>query len=80
VAPGSVDTERYTQFPGSQGPAAAARIEREMALSHPLGRVARSREVAAAIAYLLSGDAGFITGATVPVDGGRSVLVHDPGS
>ncbi|WP_307827585.1 SDR family oxidoreductase [Planomonospora sp. ID82291] len=78
VAPGSVDTERHAEFLGSREPADAARIEREMALLHPLGRVARSREVAAAIAYLLSGDAGFITGATVPVDGGRSVLAHDP--
>ncbi|MGW0069150.1 SDR family NAD(P)-dependent oxidoreductase [Streptosporangium sandarakinum] len=80
VAPGSVDTERYAEFLDSQEPAAAARIEREMALLHPLGRVARSREVAAAIAYLLSDDAGFVTGATVPVDGGRSVLAQDPES
>ncbi|MEV0197875.1 SDR family oxidoreductase [Nonomuraea sp. NPDC050691] len=78
VAPGSVATERYAEFLGSQGPAAAARVEREMALIHPLGRVAQSREIAAAIAYLLSDCAGFITGATVPVDGGRSVLAHDP--
>ncbi|MFC4537014.1 SDR family NAD(P)-dependent oxidoreductase [Sphaerisporangium dianthi] len=80
VAPGSVDTERYARFLGAQAPADAARVEREMALSHPLGRVARPQEVAAAIAYLLSEDAGFITGATVPVDGGRSVLAHDPES
>ncbi|MEU6742208.1 SDR family NAD(P)-dependent oxidoreductase [Streptosporangium sandarakinum] len=80
VAPGSVDTERYAEFLGSREPADAARVEREMALLHPLGRVARSREVAAVIAYLLSDDAGFVTGATVPVDGGRSVLAQDPES
>ncbi|MGW0591600.1 SDR family NAD(P)-dependent oxidoreductase [Streptosporangium sp. NPDC002607] len=80
VAPGSVDTERYAEFLGSQKPDVVARIEREMALLHPLGRVARAREVAAAIVYLLSDDAGFITGATVPVDGGRSVLARDPES
>jgi NAD(P)-dependent dehydrogenase (short-subunit alcohol dehydrogenase family) len=49
-----------------------------MALLHPLGRVGRPEEIAAAIAYLLSDDASFITGATVPVDGGRSVLARDP--
>ncbi|MFC4061465.1 SDR family NAD(P)-dependent oxidoreductase [Planomonospora corallina] len=78
VAPGSVGTERYADFLASQQPATAAGIEQEMARLHPIGRVARPQEVAAAIVYLLSGDAGFITGATVPVDGGRSVLAHDP--
>jgi NAD(P)-dependent dehydrogenase (short-subunit alcohol dehydrogenase family) len=34
--------------------------------------------VAGAVAHLLSDDASFINGATVPVDGGRSVLARDP--
>ncbi|MEU4539686.1 SDR family oxidoreductase [Streptosporangium sp. NPDC023825] len=78
VAPGSVGTERYAEFLGSREPAEAARVEREMALLHPIGRVARPEEVAAAIVHLLSDDAAFITGATVPVDGGRTVLARDP--
>lgn len=78
VAPGSVDTERYAEFLSHREPAAAAQVEREMGLLHPLGRVARAEEIAAAIAYLLSDDASFINGATVPVDGGRTVLAHDP--
>ncbi|GAA2985363.1 SDR family oxidoreductase [Streptosporangium longisporum] len=78
VAPGSVRTERYEDLLASQGPEAAARIERQMAQLHPLGRVARAEEVASAIVHLLGDDAAFITGATVPVDGGRSVLAHDP--
>jgi NAD(P)-dependent dehydrogenase (short-subunit alcohol dehydrogenase family) len=78
VALGSVATERYEAFLAEQAHAAAARVEHEMALLHPLGRVARPDEIAAAIAHLLSDDAGFITGATVPVDGGRSVLARDP--
>ncbi len=78
VAPGSVATERYEAFLGRQEPEAIARIEEEMRLLHPPGRVARSQEIAAAIVYLLSDDASFINGASVPVDGGRSVLARDP--
>ncbi len=72
VAPGSIATERYEELLRDLPPDDAARIEREMASLHPAGRVGRPSEVA----YLLR--AGFVTGATVPVDGGRTVLARDP--
>ena len=78
VALGSIGTERYEAFLGERDSAAAARIETEMRLLHPVGRVGRPSEVAAAVAYLLSDDASFISGVTLPVDGGRSVLARDP--
>ena len=78
VAPGTVSTERYESFLADHDPAARARIEEGMARLHPLGRVGRPEEIAAAVAYLLSDDASFINGATVAVDGGRVVLGLDP--
>lgn len=42
--------------------------------THALGRPGQPEEVAATIAYLASDGASFITGATVPVDGGRHAM------
>jgi NAD(P)-dependent dehydrogenase (short-subunit alcohol dehydrogenase family) len=67
VALGSIVTERYDD-----------RLDDALQRLHPLGRVGRSEEVAAVVEHLLSADASFVTGAIVPVDGGRSVLGHDP--
>lgn len=44
---------------------------------HPVKRLGRPDEVAAAIAFLASDECGFLTGASLMVDGGRSVLFHD---
>jgi NAD(P)-dependent dehydrogenase (short-subunit alcohol dehydrogenase family) len=40
---------------------------------HPIGRVGTPEEAAGVIAFLASEDAGFMTGLTIPVDGGRSI-------
>ena len=42
--------------------------------AHPMGRIGLPREAAAAVAFLASDDASFITGVLLPVDGGYSAI------
>jgi NAD(P)-dependent dehydrogenase (short-subunit alcohol dehydrogenase family) len=41
---------------------------------HPLGRLGEPADIAAAIAYLLGPESGWVTGQTIGVDGGLSTL------
>lgn len=68
VAPGPTETElfRANNPPGSDG-------ERRYLSGVPMGRFGTPEEIAAAIVFLLSDEAGFITGQTVHVDGGASI-------
>jgi NAD(P)-dependent dehydrogenase (short-subunit alcohol dehydrogenase family) len=44
----------------------------------PLGRFAEPQDVARAVAFLCSDSASYITGATLPVDGGLTVRLNAP--
>jgi NAD(P)-dependent dehydrogenase (short-subunit alcohol dehydrogenase family) len=46
---------------------------RYMLERHPIGRFGRSEEVAAAVLYLCSPEAAFVTGAALPIDGGLAL-------
>ena len=63
VAPGAIDTSfDPPRFPANDRP------------DVPMGRMGTADEVAAAICFLLSADASYVTGTVLRVDGGRSVL------
>ncbi len=62
VAPGFIETEMTAALPE------AKQLEYQKAI--PAGRFAQPSEVAKVIAWLASDDAGYISGAVIPVDGG----------
>ena len=53
-------------------------LYRDLKDMHPIKRIAEPVEVAQAAVYLASSEASFITGATLDVDGGIRVRLHDP--
>jgi 3-oxoacyl-[acyl-carrier protein] reductase len=62
VAPGFVDTDMTAALPDERRAAILAGV--------PLGRLASAGEVAGVVSFLAGGDAAYITGAVIPVDGG----------
>ena len=62
VAPGFIETDMTAELPEERKKAYQASI--------PAGRFAQPEEVAAAVRFISSDDAAYITGAVIPVDGG----------
>lgn len=68
IAPGPTETEMFRE-----NTPAGSEAEKRFLSMIPLRRLGKPNELAAAVAFLLSEDAGFITGQTLFVDGGASV-------
>ena len=62
VAPGFIETDMTAQLPPDRQQAYQEAI--------PAGRFGSTEDVAAAVSFLASDQAGYITGAVIPVDGG----------
>jgi 3-oxoacyl-[acyl-carrier protein] reductase len=66
VAPGFVTTAMTDRMTEQQ--------RAKLTESIPLGRIGRPEDVAAAVAYLASDEAGWVTGATLHVNGGMAMI------
>jgi 3-oxoacyl-[acyl-carrier protein] reductase len=62
VAPGPIDTDMFS--------AVTDKRRDELAATVPMNRLGAPEEVAAVVRFLASDEAGYVTGAVVPVDGG----------
>ncbi|TAM69887.1 MAG: beta-ketoacyl-ACP reductase [Microbacteriaceae bacterium] len=62
VAPGFIETDMTAELPEAQ--------QAEYKKSIPAGRYGSAAEVAKAVTWLASDDAGYVSGAVIPVDGG----------
>ncbi len=65
VAPGFFESEMTDQYPSGYLESQVPRI--------PVGRTGDPRELAATVVWLASDAAGYVTGQTVPVDGGMTI-------
>jgi NAD(P)-dependent dehydrogenase (short-subunit alcohol dehydrogenase family) len=63
VAPGPILTDRLEQ--------AGEEVQRQAGSAMPMRRIGKPEEVASTVVWLCSDAASFITGATVPIDGGK---------
>lgn len=62
VAPGFIDTDMTRELPDAQKEALLTQI--------PLGRLGDAVEIANVVGFLASEQAAYVTGATIPVNGG----------
>lgn len=70
IPPGQINTPLFKTFL-SAGDASGIPSMEEMGASLPVGRLGEAEDVAAACAFLVSEEAGYITGQTLGVNGGR---------
>jgi NAD(P)-dependent dehydrogenase (short-subunit alcohol dehydrogenase family) len=74
ISPGRVHTPFVDGFLAKNYPGKESEMFAQLSKTQPIGRMARSEEVAALALYLCSEEAAFITGTDYPIDGGFITL------
>jgi len=74
VCPGTVDTPFVEAYLEKFHKHEKDKVRLELAARQPIGRIGRPDEVAHAILYICSAEAGFMTGSAVTIDGGWTAM------
>jgi 2-keto-3-deoxy-L-fuconate dehydrogenase len=74
ISPARVHTPFVDGFIAKNYPGQEAEMFEKLSKTQPIGRMAKSEEIAALALYLCSDEAGFITGTDYPIDGGFITL------
>jgi NAD(P)-dependent dehydrogenase (short-subunit alcohol dehydrogenase family) len=70
VCPGTVETPFVEGYLEKYHRHEKEKVREELKLRQPIGRLGRPEEIAHLVLYLSSGEAGFVTGAVMTIDGG----------
>ena len=70
ISPGRVHTPFVDNFISKNYPGQEQEMFEKLSASQPIGRMAKPEEIAQISLYLCSDEAGFVTGADFPIDGG----------
>ncbi|MBU2465773.1 MAG: SDR family oxidoreductase, partial [Bacteroidetes bacterium] len=74
VHPSPVDNRMMRSLEDGFAPGAGAEVKKNLESTIPLGRYATNNEIALAVMFLAGDESRFITGATLPVDGGMTFV------
>jgi 2-keto-3-deoxy-L-fuconate dehydrogenase len=70
ISPARVHTPFVDNYLQQNYPGREQEVYEQLAATQPIGRMGRPEEVAALVLYLVSDEAGFVTGSNFPIDGG----------
>ena len=75
ICPARVHTPFVDGYLARHYPGREAEMFETLSRTQPIGRMGRPEEIAALALYLCSDEAGFVTGAAYPIDGGATSMI-----